>query len=293
MPVLSPWAEALLKDDPGPVRLLAGPPPPPITAGGGPIGPHADLASLSAMMPRPAASPDVSTLAAIQSALEALRDARRGPPGAQAGIGGDAHTAGDDDTTGTAPGGYSPRVSPRDDVPPGSIDRLSARLDGYVPPRPGDPRVPPEGGDIPAGFDMAGYKRFVSKLESGGDYNVYNGMGSGAFGRYQFMPDTIRGLGIDPREFRRPEVQEAAMEALTRQNYAYLVNKVKINPDPVSLYLAHWMGPRGAELILTSNPMVRMEALFGPEVIRQNGLAGSTVNDVLRRLYGKAERRTQ
>jgi len=67
----------------------------------------------------------------------------------------------------------------------------------------------------------SGLNRFFSgigKQESNMNYGAINRM-SGALGKYQFMPNTLKGLGINPAGFlKNPQLQETAMRRFTMQN---------------------------------------------------------------------------
>lgn len=71
------------------------------------------------------------------------------------------------------------------------------------------------------GFTVAAYKAWIARQEGGNNYNAIN-PDSGALGKYQFMPETMRsnalrcdGVGFQPTadEFlRTPELQEKVMD---------------------------------------------------------------------------------
>ncbi len=92
---------------------------------------------------------------------------------------------------------------------------------------------------------------YVDKLvsaESGGDYNAYN-KGSGAMGRYQFMPDTVtpflnkRGKSI--ADFRStPSLQDDIFREFTDNNRRGLRNAGYDTSD-INLYGAHQQGLAG------------------------------------------------
>ncbi len=62
------------------------------------------------------------------------------------------------------------------------------------------------------------YFNSIAKFESAGRYDVVN-KHSGALGKYQFMPQTLKGMGFDPTTFlNSPQAQEMAMRKFTEMN---------------------------------------------------------------------------
>lgn len=77
---------------------------------------------------------------------------------------------------------------------------------------------------------LQNYFKGVAKQESNFNYGAVNKQ-SGAMGRYQFLPTTLAGLGINPKGFlQNPELQEQAMQKFTAQNIA-IANKQGFNID--------------------------------------------------------------
>lgn len=122
------------------------------------------------------------------------------------------------------------------------------------------------------------YFSITGGAESGGNYKAVNGKGSGAYGKYQFMPDTwasvAPGLGL-PFNIRQstPEQQEMAMRELTKRNAQELGTN-----NPAVLYLAHRFGTSGAKTVLSSDPSAPIASLFPPTWAQQNpDMQGVTV----------------
>lgn len=92
------------------------------------------------------------------------------------------------------------------------------------------------------------------RLESGNQgYTASNK--SGAYGRYQFMPDTAKQyadkLGISMDEWKRPENQDKMFAAFTQDN----INQLKARGMPIDLfhvYGAHQQGVGGLSKILAN-----------------------------------------
>jgi hypothetical protein len=140
---------------------------------------------------------------------------------------------------------------------------------------------------VPPGPDMGprSYNGVTAGTESGGSYTVPNKLGSGAYGKYQFMPDTWAdtaskhpelGLPFDMRK-ATPQQQEAAQDAFTRDN-ALTLSKAGIQPTPDKLYYAHRFGAGGAQAFINAPNSLPIAKLFPPEWIAQNpDLQGVTV----------------
>ncbi len=126
-----------------------------------------------------------------------------------------------------------------------------------------------------------GYFATTGAAETGGSPSPYtqpNKMGSGAYGKYQFMPDTwasiAPSLGL-PFNIRQstPDQQEQAMRALTQRNAQALGTS-----DPAALYLAHRFGAAGAKTVLSADPSTPIASLFPPNWAQQNpDMQGATV----------------
>lgn len=123
----------------------------------------------------------------------------------------------------------------------------------------------------------ADYFTTTGSDESGGSYTVPNAKGSGAYGKYQFMPDTWAdvatknpdlGLPFNMKQ-ATPEQQEAAMRALTASN-ATALRASGIAPTSDNLYLAHRFGVNGATTMLRADPSTPVSSLYPPTWTEQN-----------------------
>ena len=128
---------------------------------------------------------------------------------------------------------------------------------------------------LPNNFDYDTYTKRVGYFESSNDYGIVNSLGY--VGRYQFGAQALETLGYlkpgsyakgknasmnDPSNWNNglslekflnsPEIQDEAMEKLTKLNYKQLADKGVINKDMSSdelagmLYVAHGVGAGGA-----------------------------------------------
>lgn len=113
--------------------------------------------------------------------------------------------------------------------------------------------------------------------ENRGSYYGANRMGSGAWGKYQFMPDTWASvakahpdLGL-PFNLRQatPEQQEAAKKALDEDNAKGLQAK-GIQPTAPNLYLAHRFGVAGATTFLQAKPDAKVSDVLPEAWVAQN-----------------------
>lgn len=141
------------------------------------------------------------------------------------------------------------------------------------------------------------YNARVKGYESGGKM-IENGLGSGAFGPYQFMPDTwasVRSqnpsLGL-PQDMRTatPAQHEAAHEAFKAGNAAKLQGAGLPTTD-ANLYLAHRFGAAGAISVLKADPSTPISKVLPPEWANQNPdmrgqTAGSFVQFATQRMGG-------
>jgi len=111
-----------------------------------------------------------------------------------------------------------------------------------------------------SGFNKSTYDKNLSEVESGGNYNAYNSS-SGAFGKYQFVPSTIKSLikedgdkhTID--EIRKsPELQDYYYNKLTKENISTLKDSgVPVNNFTV--YMAHNLGPSQTANFFSNDPL--------------------------------------
>jgi hypothetical protein len=140
------------------------------------------------------------------------------------------------------------------------------------------------GGAAPGGFTGQ-----VAKDESGGNYNIPNAKGSGAYGKYQFMPDTWASVAQSnpqlnlPMNMRQatPQQQEAAMEAFTRMNGQQLAQS-GVPATPSNLYLAHRFGAAGATRFLSAPDNTPIAQVFPANWIQQNPDLNTTVGQFKR-----------
>lgn len=107
------------------------------------------------------------------------------------------------------------------------------------------------------------YKKKLLEIESSGGKNLVN-PDSGAFGPYQFHPDTAKEYGL---EFG--ENQDAAFEKLTNKNKEELTLALGREPTMGELYLAHQQGASGA-INLLSNPDAPAVEVRNQDAILQN-----------------------
>ena len=103
------------------------------------------------------------------------------------------------------------------------------------------------------------YLSRLAKVESGGDYTAVN-KGSGAYGRYQFLPSTLNALAKDMSipvsEAKTPIGQDKLIREFTRRNRNALI-KAGYEPTPLNLYAAHQQGIGGALNMLAGGSKYR------------------------------------
>lgn len=124
--------------------------------------------------------------------------------------------------------------------------------------------------------------------ETGGSAHPYtqdNLVGSGAYGKYQFMPETWAGVASAHPELglpfnmkqSTPEQQEAAKTALDQDN-AQGLRTVGIQPSDATLYIAHRFGVQGARTFLGAPDDAQIASIFPAQWIAKNpDLRGVTV----------------
>ena len=112
-------------------------------------------------------------------------------------------------------------------------------------------------------FSMKSYLNKIANIESGGKYDALNS-GSGAYGKFQFIPSTenayAKRLGFSRDQARTPQGQEAMMSALTQDN----INSLKRAGIPITyetLYAAHQQGAGGATNMYGGNGKVKTSNL--------------------------------
>lgn len=121
-------------------------------------------------------------------------------------------------------------------------------------------------------YDNRLLQEAIKQQESGGDYNVVN-PDSGAFGAYQFMPETYnyaaRGAGVDPSD-RSPQAQDAAAQFLIGE-YMNQFN------DPELVARAWYGGPGNVQGSIDSDegnyPTIRE---YGQQVMQRLRNSGAT-----------------
>ncbi len=118
--------------------------------------------------------------------------------------------------------------------------------------------VPEERTD--SGVSRGSYLDKLADVESGGNYTAYN-KGSGAYGKYQFIPSTekfVAGkLGISIDEARTPSGQEKMIDYFTEQNRKGL-KRAGYKATDTNLWYAHNLGLFGARTLLSGgqvNPL--------------------------------------
>lgn len=151
-------------------------------------------------------------------------------------------------------------------------------------------------GDRPApmGGAPGSFTAQVSTDESGGNYNIPNAKGSGAYGKYQFMPETWASVAQAnpqlnlPMNMRQatPQQQEAAMEAFTRSN-GQALQQAGVPPTSANLYLAHRFGVGGATKFLSAPDDAPIATLFPPIWIQQNPDLNTTVGQFKRSVQSR------
>lgn len=167
---------------------------------------------------------------------------------------------------------------------PGSISGAATRLG-----------VPAVGGDA---VDTV-VDRIIG-VESGGKANAKN-PNSSASGLGQFIDSTwiatVRKYRPDIAAGRSnqdlialktdPQLGREMTRAFTQENAQFLANQ-GIQQTPGNIYLAHFLGPRGAAQVLKSDPNASIESIVGPGVVQANGfLRGNTAAQVAEWAAGK------
>lgn len=116
------------------------------------------------------------------------------------------------------------------------------------------------------------YYARIRQIESGGNDNARNP--SGASGRYQFMPATWKGMGLNAADIMNPDAQEKAIRTFTAQNYNALQKNLGREPEPWELYIAHQQGTGGALAALRGDrnaPVTRNMAANNPFGAKSQG----------------------
>lgn len=104
-----------------------------------------------------------------------------------------------------------------------------------------------------------GYLNALAAVESGGNPLARNA--SGAAGLFQFMPDTVAGMGgFDPYNVQQAT---AAAAQLTKDNDRYFRKKMGRAPEGRELYLMHQQGMGGGTQLLQNRDKSALEVLTG------------------------------
>jgi len=120
---------------------------------------------------------------------------------------------------------------------------------------------------------VAQFLRNMVRKESGGK-NIQNTTGSKAYGIFQFMPDTFKGLVAKAtpdsplykktwNEFKQDvNLQKDAMKVITKE-YLNSLHKSKLQVTPASLYMLHYFGSTGVKM-MKSDPNMTLDKVFKP-----------------------------
>jgi muramidase (phage lysozyme) len=110
------------------------------------------------------------------------------------------------------------------------------------------------------GLTPAQIDRLVQLETTNGKYDEVNNR-SGAYGRYQIMPDTAKyyagKIGVNYENWKTPENQDKLFAAITKDNLRQLKNK-NLGTDLFSIYGAHQQGVTGFSNIMNNklNPQL-------------------------------------
>ncbi len=129
------------------------------------------------------------------------------------------------------------------------------------------------------------YNKYLSSImqqESAGKFNVVN-KSSGALGLYQFMPNTLKGLGYkgtSSQFLNNPALQKSYMHKFTQGNAKSLGINMQTMTSQQAGYLAaaHYGGVGGARKIMRGNRKYGTTNFNGKTPY-------AYMNDVLRRMY--------
>lgn len=100
----------------------------------------------------------------------------------------------------------------------------------------------------------------------------------------QYFPDRAQGLtDAAILEFRKSETISRQMVALYIQENAKILKQAGVAVTDANLYLAHFLGPKGATKLLSAPAGTRTEDVLGPAQIQANQsvLGGKTVEQVI------------
>ena len=115
------------------------------------------------------------------------------------------------------------------------------------------------------------YKNAIGYQENRGNYGGPPNETSGALGKYQFIPETLKRFGVDvstPEKVQQflnnPSLQEEVMNKFLLNNIDTIANfgyKIDVNnlkqEDLALLTVAHYGGPRAAKALLNGSPWLK------------------------------------
>jgi len=116
----------------------------------------------------------------------------------------------------------------------------------------------------------------IAQIESSMNPGARNPRSSAA-GLFQFIDSTAKNYGLTNK--LDPVAASDAAARLTRDNAAFLGERLGRQPTPAELYLAHQQGAGGAAKIL-ANPQADAASVVGPQAVALNGgRPGMTAGD--------------
>lgn len=131
---------------------------------------------------------------------------------------------------------------------------------------------PPQGGMGPNTYDGR-----TQGLESRGGQMIFNELGSGAFGPYQFMPATWADVRRKNPDLNLPEdmtkasrEQHDSAHGRFKAGNAEALQNAGFQPTPDNLYLAHRFGAGGAVSVLKADPNAPLATVLPIEWQKQN-----------------------
>lgn len=127
----------------------------------------------------------------------------------------------------------------------------------------------------PAG-DRTAYLKGARLIESGNNDDAVN-EGSGATGRYQFLPETAKTLmpDLDLANLKRPDVQEELMRRYTDKSVELLTPLLGRKPTAAELYTLHLLGHQGGMRLLANPDAPLTDTVDKGALAANKGLFGS------------------